>query len=364
MVSTVVWMVIVLAAFDIGVNLVFPYPSDPAQTEVSTTIRYFDYGRSIEGKFLRQIGPTDETSSSLAQAGWLADLSAKDGQARLGPGHTLISFYGMSFAGNVAEEINRIDPTIDLRLLLGPATPPNHTYEVYLRDQGKQRSDVLVFGILASSVAAMDSMSGAGLGTDFPAPYTFPLFTLEQGRLAKIEPMVQSLSELRATLGKAQRRRAYLDQLYRHDGFVTPAIFEASFLDRSALCRLVRRAYATSYQSQRRSRIHGQNGFSPGWDKIPVLEAMLVEFGKSAKAGGQLPFVILFQDKGYGDHLYRLLKAKLEANAIPFVSTHDVAPASDLSNFVDNGHFTEEANHRISLRVLEAIKSSLQLARR
>jgi hypothetical protein len=352
---TIIWLLLILVAFDAGVNLAFPFPSNPLDIDVSAVKRYFDYGRSIEGKFLRQIGPTDETSAPIARAGWLADIPSKGNPAKPKPGHILVSFYGMSFAGNIAGEVQRLDPTIDIRLVLGPAAPPNYSFEAYLRDRGSHESDIVVFGILASSVAGMDSMSGAGLGTDSPAPFTFPLFTLENGRLAKIEPLVQSLSDLRATMGDAARRLAYRNQLYRYDKFISPIMFEANVLDKSALYRLGRRAYDNAYQDRAKSKIHDQEGFLPGWGKVPVLKAMLSEFADTARADGRKPLVLLIQDRGYNDHLYRLLGETLDSKGIPFVSTHTSAPASDITNFISDGHFTQEANHRVSVEVLATI---------
>ena len=57
--------------FEIIVNVLFPYPTDPLNTNPGTLPLYFDYGRSTEGKVRRQLGTSKENSAPLAQAGWL-----------------------------------------------------------------------------------------------------------------------------------------------------------------------------------------------------------------------------------------------------------------------------------------------------
>jgi hypothetical protein len=37
------------------------------------------------------------------------------------------------------------------------------------------------------------------------------------------------------------------------------------------------------------------------------------------------------------------------------VSTHAIAPSSDLSNFVGDGHFSDASNHRIAQALLNLI---------
>ena len=39
----------------------------------SSLQRYFDYGRSIEGKLRRQVGSTPDQDAAIVKAGWLND---------------------------------------------------------------------------------------------------------------------------------------------------------------------------------------------------------------------------------------------------------------------------------------------------
>ncbi|MBW4466934.1 MAG: hypothetical protein KME07_16035 [Pegethrix bostrychoides GSE-TBD4-15B] len=362
--ATSFWFCCALASFDAAINLLFPYPKDPLETAPKALSLYFDYGRSLEGKVARQIGSTDETSALIAQAGWLGDLPNPAEPKQPKPGHHLISLYGMSFVGNLAEAIHDLDPSLDMRLHLGPASPPNHTFAAYQRDRGQQQADIVVFGILASSVRGMDAVSGMNLLTDFPAPFTFPHYELQQGKLVEIAPKVQSLADLRQAFQDPQQQQAFAAQMQQYDRFFDSFIYEQNLLDRSAMLRMIRRAWAKTHQEQVESQIHDRQGFKPNWPQVPVLKAMVAEFAATARADGKRPLVILFNDRGFDDHLYQLLQPTLEANQIPYFSTHETAPATDGSNFVGDGHFTEAANHKLAEKALSVIQQELRQADR
>src|SRR5919202_1452964 len=70
-VVTGLWIFFFLFVFDVSINFLFPYPSDPHVTSPGQLKVYFEYGRSVEGKLSRMVGLTDEASSPIAQAGWL-----------------------------------------------------------------------------------------------------------------------------------------------------------------------------------------------------------------------------------------------------------------------------------------------------
>ena len=73
-ITTGFWFCCALVGFDLAINRLFPYPTDPLNTNPKALNLYFDYGRSLEGKVARQIGPTDNSSAPIARAGWLADV--------------------------------------------------------------------------------------------------------------------------------------------------------------------------------------------------------------------------------------------------------------------------------------------------
>ena len=348
-----------LVALDVAINLLFPYPTDPLNTSPGAMNLYFDYGRSIEGKVSRQMGATDDTTAPIARAGWL-DARMGEGEAvRPEAGKTLlVAIYGMSFAEHVGQSMAKLDPNITLRIIGGPSAPPNFSFAAYEADRGHHQADVAILGILASSVKGMGAMTGMTWGAEVPAPYTFPKYTLENGQLNAIQPEVDSLAKLRTTLSQPQQRNTFVNQLRSHDQFFDSFVFEKNLLDDSAIVRMIRRAWAKSHQDSIASQIHTPAGFNSDWEQVPVLKRMVEEFAATAKRDGKLPIVLLFNDQGYDDHLYQLLKPTLEQNQIPFVSSHDVAPATDRSNFVADGHFTPAVDQRLAERVLAVVKRS------
>src|SRR5271157_1223059 len=131
------WVIGFLVGFEVTVNSLFPYPTDPRQPPSGRLVVYFDYGRSIEGKIRRLVGPTDETSGPLANAGWIdGDDIAKQPDRASRSDAMLVSVYGMSFSSQVGTTMAELDPRITPRLFGGPAAPPNHSYASYQRDRG------------------------------------------------------------------------------------------------------------------------------------------------------------------------------------------------------------------------------------
>jgi hypothetical protein len=349
-----------LIALDAGINILFPYPKDPLNTSPGTMNLYFDYGRSLEGKITRQIGPTDEQSAPIARAGWLGDLPhSPQPKQPTAAGHHLIAMYGMSFVGNVGKAMQKTDSSLDMRLILGPAAPPNHSFAAYQRDRHQNQAEVVVFGILASSVKGMDAMSGMTWSTDVPPPFTFSKYVVENQQLREIAPQVQSLDQLRQARQNPQQWQAFVNQLRQNDRFFDDITFDQNWLDHSAIFRMLRRAWTKKHQDQVTQQIHDQNGFNPQWEQATVLKLMVEEFARTAKADQRIPIVILFNDRGYDDHLYQLLKPTLEAAKIPYVSSHSIAPATDGRNFVPDGHFTEAANEKIAEKVLSLVQQEL-----
>jgi hypothetical protein len=354
---TGLWLVLFLFLFDVSINLLFPYPSDPRVTSPGQLNLYFEYGRSIEGKLARIIGPTDESSAPIAKAGWLdpeywKELNFPTTRA---PGEDLlVSIYGMSFSNDVGEAMKKIDSRIGLRLVAGPGAPPHYSFTAYKLDRGRHKADVVILGILASSVRAMRTTSGLTWSFEAPAPYTYPRYFVENGKLKAIEPKVRSLAELRAAMQDQQKWDEFVLQMQQQDEYFNSFLFQGNWLDNSAIVRLIRRAYAQQHQNAIAAQVYSSAGFNTEIE-IPVLSAIVTDFAATAQSDGKLPIVLLINDRGYEDHLYQALKPTLKSAAIPYVSTHNVAPATDIRNFVGDGHFTDSTNKLIAQSVLKLI---------
>jgi hypothetical protein len=347
-----------LCAIDVAINVIFRYPTDPQNINPGSLNLYFDYGRSLEGKVFRQLGKTDDLSAPIAQAGWLDHQLGKGEPVK--PKHDLlVAIYGMSFSNYVGEAIQKLDPKITTRLIAGPYAPPNHSFAAYQRDRSQHHAKVVIFAILASSVQGLDSMTGMTLGGELPSPYTFPHYDLVAGQLKAVNPKIQTLAQLRAAREHPQQWQEFATQLGAHDRFYDPLTFHQNLIDQSAILRMARRSWARKQREQVIASIHTPAGFNPQWKQLPVLRRMVVEFAAEAKQDGAVPLVLLIQDQGYDDHLYRVLQPTLGRSGIAYVSTHEMAGTGNPQNFVGDGHFTATANQRIAAAVLAMINQRL-----
>jgi hypothetical protein len=356
-VLTGLWILFFLVVFDVSINFLFPYPSDPRVTSAGQLNTYFEYGRSVEGKLARMVGSTDESSSSLAVAGWLdPELWKKLNLpvSRVPGKDLLVAIYGMSFSNHVGEAMEAMDSKLAIRAIAGPAAPPNYSFAAYNLDRANLQADVAILGVLASSVKALRTMNGMTWQFEGPAPYTYPRYLVEDGKLKAIWPKILSLAQLRAALHDKQQWDAFVTQMQQGDEFYNSFLFKHNWLDNSVLVRLIRRAWAQRHQTTITSQTHTSAGFNAQTDS-PVLRAMVSDFAAMVKRDGKLPIVLILNDRGYDDHLFQALKPTLEKDSIPYVSSHNIAPATDVSNFVADGHFTESANKSISEAVLKLI---------
>ena len=67
------------------------------------------------------------------------------------------------------------------------------------------------------------------------------------------------------------------------------------------------------------------------------------------------PIVLVFNDRGYSDHLYRIFAETLEEHDIAHLSTHETAPASELSNFIPDGQIRPDLDEEFGKQLRELI---------
>jgi hypothetical protein len=340
-------MLLCLACMDAAVNLLFPYPTDP-QAIPSSLERYFEYGRSVEGKLPRIVGPADESTAPIAFAGWLQpeDWEVQPSKPA-DEGGILIAVYGMSFAADLGDAVCARDDRFTMRFIGGPAAPPSFAYAAYELDRDRHEGKVAILGILASSVRGMQTLTGMTWNFEQPFPFTYPLYSVSGGALEAEWPEIQSLPELRAALEDPSQWNRFVNQLAESDAYYSPLLFEESVLDRSAIVRMLRRAWAQRRNLRIVHSIHGPDGFNLSAPFVPVLNTMMVKFANTCKDDGVIPIVYLVNDRGYSDHLYELLEPVLVEHGIAFISSHESVDPDNPASFVDDGHFTEAANERL-----------------
>lgn len=352
-----------IVLLDLAINLMFPYPQDPKNTSPNALALYFDYGRSIEGKVKRQLGSNEDNTAPIALAGWLKpaiDFSKSPETKEINTPNvsseekTKITVYGMSFTEQVAEAMNKLNPKLEVTNIAGPAAPPNHSFAAYQVNRSQDDGEIIVWGILASSLFGLDAMTGMTVGAEVPAPFTFPRYNLENNKLKKTWPVIDSIQDLISTQQNPQLWEEFVMQLKKNDFYYDEFSFRENILDNSALVRLLRRAWIQNIKSQKQNKIHTPKGFNPDWEGIITLNQMIVEFNQMTKEDGKTLFILLINNQGYDDHLFQIVQQTLVNESIAYVSTHEIVSAKNRSNFLPDGHFTEEANQKIAQKVLES----------
>lgn len=350
------WMIAWLIAIDIGVNLAFgPKGNLPPGPGMQ---RYFEYGRSIEGKLARKLARGSAAESLILSSGWIDPAQYKTLPDRPQRGaDLLVAAYGQSFTLNAVHAAAALDTRLTVRSVGGPGAPPNHSFAAYGEDTPLRKADVVVFGVLSSSIGQMGSLSGLIPMFENPAPFTYPRYRLQDGRLEAEQPVIRSEAAFRAALGgRSEQWLQFREQLRRSDRGYDRLSFDASPADASAIVRLLRRGWVAHRQSYDEGIYLPGQGFDPEAEEVKVLRAMLVELARQTRLRGERLVVLLLHTKGHRDHLHAVLESTLKQARIDYVSTHSLFSANDPGNFVRDGHYTDAANGKLSKALLELVR--------
>jgi hypothetical protein len=350
------WAVLWLVLIDVVLNIMFALPNSPLQMPTKMQ-SYFDYGRTVESKLRFMVGAKLEDTALIAKAGWLVESdSDQQPEAASGPDKILIAAYGQSFTNQICHALAEQDAHFELRLKAGPSAALPHSYAFYKADASHQQADVVVLGILASSMVFSMAPTIATINFEGPAPYTYPQYYLEEGELRAHEPVIHSLAELRAALwSKPEVWDEYLHMMEMYSPTYNSWIFKSDWLDYSALGRLVRRSIGQKHVHDMRARYWTSNGFTNADGLLDISSAIITDFVQDVKSRGQIPYVLLIQDQGFKDHLALAFAAQFKQLGVPYLSTHLIASSQDVRNFVSDGHFTPE----VTKKVAEVLRADL-----
>ena len=287
---------------------------------------FFDYGRSVPGK-LREWVVKPKLRGNLFDAGWRSDI-LRASAARFAtedPSTPEFRAYSMSFVNHIMRAAHKLDPGLQLDLHAGPAAPPNFTYALFLDDRPNRRpSDIVVFGILSSSVPALAALSNRTWMFEQPAPFTYPIFLpASNGGLKRIEPLVETADDERAILRTRLPRGTRLAAPGARQRSLLPARgFALPRLDVSPFVRLVRRSLAVKAIAAETARVLADAEGGP----LPygvILRRMVRSFSRIAREDSQTPVVVLVQTHGGAD-LRTLLAETLKADHIPYLDIPDL----------------------------------------
>jgi hypothetical protein len=351
----VAWTVVFLIAGDVALGRVFRPPSDP-RTPPTSLQRYFEYGRSVEGKLRLMVREDDEHSAPAVVSGWVGgDEAQHQPRGPAVPGHLFVAAYGQSFLRHMVLAAGGQDPAIEYRFVGGPAAPLNHLYKRYQLDRREHQARVVVMGVLASSLRQLTTLTPMTSGFEAPTPYTYPRYWLDGGHLREEEAPLADLPALRRALQDPSDWARLRDRLRRMDSAFYPVVFDRDPFDASTIGRMIRRALGHREGLRQAARYHGEGGFTNADGLLDVGRALLVDFAHSARADGRLPMVVLIDDRGYPGHLEAAFASALDQEGIPYLGTAAIASASDPASFIADGHFTPEVDRRLAAAFLERL---------
>jgi len=319
---------------------------------------YFEYGRSIEGKFERMVINGNLKSISILGYGWLKDERYESLPKLPDKNQILVAVYGMSHVKELGEAINKINNRYIIRDITAPGAPFNWSLAAYEVDKDNHKADVVIIGIMTENVQYLSSTSGATSYFDMGHPYTFPRYFIENGKLKKLMPPFYTSDGFKEYLFNREKWEEYRNWLSKYDKYFNSFLFKKSFIDKFVTFRVVRRAFAQKIRENKTKYIFtNSEGFNPNCEEILVLNEMIKLFAQIARKQKSIPIIYIVNNEGKGDYLYRALKPVLEANNIPFLSTHLICPPDDPKVFTGvNSHFIQSKNIELAKEVIKLIE--------
>jgi hypothetical protein len=355
------WIIAYLLIVDIAINVILPYPKDPRNISPSTLSEFFEYGRSVEGKLMRMTRPSDDQSAPILLTGWLREPKIRIFSDVQDPAHNpVITVYGMSHSVQLAEDMAKVDHAFVIRSFGAPGAVPSWSYAAFLLDKERIYSDVAVLALMTRGVPLIATTTGLTNHFDSVWPYTYPRFFLQDGNLAQITPPFVSLEGYRDYFYDKTKWKAYIHWLRENDKFYDPLLFRGSFLDQSSILRMIRRGYAYASRSKKEARIYDdRKGFKIESEEVKILRAIIEAFAREARKRHSLPIVYLVNNVLMSDHLFKLLEPTLSSANILFLSTHEIAPPNDPTNYLPDSHFIPAKNMELARAMMKIIRENL-----
>lgn len=354
------WITLYLVLIDIGVNIVFPFPTNPQKTPPSFLQGYFEYGRSIEGKFDSMIKAARLQSEPTLGYGWLKRRSIDSQPQKAIAGHTLVAVYGMSHTKLLGEAMANLDSKYIIRSITAPGAPVGWSFTAYEIDKDNHKAEVVILGIMTDNIALLGATSGATTYFDLGHPYTFPRYFVDNGQLKHKYPPFFTERGFAQYFTNENKWREYRKWLTDNDKFYDTFLFSKTFTDHSAFLRVIRRAYAQIFKERITNDIYTiTHGFDLKSEEIIILRAMIVEFAQSARAQNKLPVVYIVNNEGKSDHLYRAVQPVLDKYKIAYLSSHIICPPDNPKVYTgSNSHFKPEKDMELAGEIIKIIEKA------
>ena len=108
-VTAFLWICAYMILIDLATNVAFKFPEDPRKGSASKLARFFEYGRSIEGKLARMTKETQDKSAPILTWGWILEPEIRYFSTVRDPlSHPTITVYGMSHSVLLAEDLAKV----------------------------------------------------------------------------------------------------------------------------------------------------------------------------------------------------------------------------------------------------------------
>ncbi len=349
-----IWFAFWLLCIDAGLNLLTHFEARRTGGQ-SSLARYFEYGRSLEGKLARVMGPDGQRPDPIISAGWLDPQAWRALPARVDrPEQKFVAVYGQSFVFRVADHAAKRSPSWVVRKVGAPAAPLSHAHAAYQLDTERQKADVVIVGILASALDKTSRMSGLGYTFESPAPYTFPVHVQDsQGQWHLQWPVIRSEAAFRqAFADRSPVWHQFEQDLMAHNPALDAFTVQQSVLDHSVLMRLARRGWVAGRNVGQLAPHSGQGAPSALASQWPVVLHLLQDLQAKVSARQERLIVVLFQDKGSDSSVGPTLKPLAQKLGLTLVDSADFIDPRDGRNFEPDGHFTPAGDERLAQEVL------------
>ncbi len=356
--QSMLWIFLYLILMDLIVNVIFKFPDNPQIKAPTMMQEYFEYGRSIEGKFKKMAFAAKLQVNPTQGYGWLKGQQADSQPSKAGENQILVAVYGMSHTKYLGDAIANINSKYSIRSVCAPGAPIDWGYEAYVLDKRKHSSEVIIWGIMTDTVPFIGATMGASIYFDLGHPYTFPRHYVENGEIKTLQPPFLSLEGFEEHRNNRVKWSKYLKWLKDNDKFYNPLLFKENLLDNSAIVRVVRRAYAQTVYDSAFNRVYSKNEFITESEEIKTLLMMVKLFADNVRRHNKIPIIYIVNNRGRGDSLYRALKPTLDGEKIPFLSSHIICPPDDPKSFRPNdGHFAPERDIELAKEIIKIIEN-------
>jgi hypothetical protein len=197
---------------------------------------------------------------------------------------------------------------------------------------------------------------------DHPLPYTADRFYLEGNDLRVIHPPYDSFDQFVETFYDPNKWSVARDYFSKNDELYNAFMLRTNILDHSALFRLVRRAVGQQISMRRAAAVRDNGAFKPDSEQIRLAEAIIREFAKNARGNGMLPIIYVVNNLGYSDSLFKALSPALQADHVPYLSSHTIVSPTDPKNYLPDTHFTDANDDKLATELAKIIDSSAEPA--